>query len=81
MNENKSMLNLISEKLQDLNMGPIQYGRVTSQPEIWNYIAYGRARMRRTEKSKTDFNRYYFVVIVHEDYIPEGSELQVIKAI
>ena len=81
MDQNDSMLNLISEKLQNLNMGPIQYGRVTSQPEIWNYIVYGRARMRRTGTSKNDFNRYYSVVIVHEDYIPEGCELQVIKAL
>lgn len=75
------MLNKISEKLEGLDMGPIQYGRVTNQPEVWNYIVYGRSRLRRVGSSKNDFNRYYTVVIVHEDYIPEGMEINVIKAL
>ena len=77
----ESMLNKISEKLEGLDMGPIQYGRVTNQPEVWNYIVYGRSRLRRVGSSKNDFNRYYTVVIVHEDYIPEGMEINVIKAL
>ena len=77
----ESMLNKISEKLEELDMGPIQYGRVTNQPEVWNYIVYGRSRLRRVGSSKNDFNRYYTVIIVHEDYIPEGMEINVIKAL
>ncbi len=75
------MLNEIRDQLRSLDMGPVQYGRVTSNPEIWNYIVFGRSSMKRVGTSKTDFNRYYTVVIVHEDYLPEGTEVEVKKAL
>ena len=75
------MLNEIRDKLEDLDMGPVQYGRVTSNPEIWNYIVFGRSNMKRVGTSKIDFNRYYTVVVVHEDYLPENTEIEVKKAL
>lgn len=75
------MLNEIREVLEGLNIGPVQYGRVTDNPELWNYVVFGRDRMSRSGTSKVDYNRYYTVVIVHEDYIPEGMEVEVMKAL
>lgn len=75
------MLNQIKEKLESLDKGPVQYGRVTNSPPVWNYIVFGRARMSRSDSSRIDFNRYYTVVIVHEDYIPEGTEIEVKKTL
>lgn len=75
------MLNEIRDKLESLDMGPVQYGRITEIPEEWNYLVFGRSRMRKAGTSRTDYNRYYTVAIVHEDYIPEDVELKVIKAL
>lgn len=75
------MLNEIKEKLENLNLGPVEYGRVTNDPNVWNYAVFARRNMSRAGASKIDFNRYYTVVVVHEDYIPEGTEVEVIKAL
>lgn len=75
------MLNEIREKLEGLQMGPVEYGRLTSVPEICNYIVFARGEIKKAGTSSQDFNREYTVVLVHEDYIPEGTELEVVKAL
>lgn len=74
------MLNKIRDALEALNIGPVQYGRIKNTPDLWNYIVFARRNMKRAGTSKTDFSRYYTVAIVHEDYIPEGMEIEVMKA-
>lgn len=75
------MLNVIRDKLKSLKLGPVEYGRVNNDPNEWNYVVFARRNMSRAGKSRNDLNRYYTVVIVHEDYIPEGTEVEVIKAL
>lgn len=75
------MLNEIRDELKKLGMGPVEYGRVKNNPDIWNYIVFARRNMRPAGSSKVDYSRYYTVVIVHEDYIPEGTEIKVMKAV
>lgn len=77
------MLNEIKEKLKEFqeenNYDAVNYGRVTKSPEVWNYLVFGRKSLNRSENSSSDFNRQYSVVLVHEDYIPEGEEIQLIQ--
>ena len=60
--------------------GGVYYGICNKQslPE-WNYFVFGRRRETPTNhKSYTDI---FEVHIIHEDYIMEGYELDVVKAI
>lgn len=74
------MIREIKEALENLQIGPVKYGRMKSPPADWNYIVFARDRMKRTGTTGNDFNRYYTVAIVHEDYIPEDLEKSVIIA-
>lgn len=69
------MLNEIRDCLEQLNLGPVMYGRANNVPDQWNYIVFAR----RNLKNGNDKIRYYNIVIVHEDYIPEGTEISVLK--
>lgn len=73
------MLNEIRDELKKLDMGPVEYGRAKNNPDTWNYIVFARRNMRTAGTSKVDYCRYYTVAIVHEDYIPEGTEVKVMK--
>ena len=75
------MLNEIRDVLESLNMGPVNYGCIANDPGEWNYIVFARRNMSRAGTSKVDYNRYYTVAIVHEDYIPEGTEAKAMKAL
>lgn len=75
-----SMLDKIRDTLQDF--GKTYYGKATpKENEAWNYYVFRRASIRKKGSGGTDFTRYYTVAIVKEDYIPEGHEFEVIKAI
>lgn len=71
------MLNEIRDCLEQLNLGPVMYGRATNVPDQWNYIVFARRNLKNG--TNIDKNRYYNIVIVHEDYIPEGTEISVLK--
>ena len=61
---------------------PVYYGRSFCKPQDdWNYFVFNRAYVSKSGKSNCDFNYYYQVHIIMEDYIPEGFEQEVIKAI
>lgn len=74
------MIHKIKAELEKLDMGPVKYGRIKSPPADWNYIVFSRDRMKKTGTTGNDFSRYYKVVIVHEDFIPENQEKAVIAA-
>ena len=59
--------------------GGVFYGAVNVQSlDEWNYFVFNRRRVIGTnDKSYAD---YFEVHIVHEDYIAEGYELEVVKA-
>ncbi|MCI8507557.1 MAG: hypothetical protein HFJ06_03180 [Lachnospiraceae bacterium] len=73
------MLSKIRDALESLDIGPVQYGRLKNTPDLWNYIVFARDRMQKSGTSRNDYNRYYTIVIVQEDYMPEGLEIRVIK--
>lgn len=70
------MLNELRDCLEKMNLGPVMYGRANDVPDQWNYIVFARSNMKMPNP---DANRYYKIVIVHEDYIPEETETNVIK--
>ena len=74
------MIHKIKEVLESLEIGPVRYGRIKTPPADWNYVVFARDRMSKSGSSGNDFNRYYSVAIVHEDYIPEDMEKRVLGA-
>ena len=78
-------MNNILEQIQDTlkTFGyPVYYGRSFCKPQDnWNYFVFNRYYIEKSGKSNCDFNYYYQVHIIMEDYIPEGFEVNVIKAI
>lgn len=82
-----SLLDNIKNTLETLAADPeypmsggVFYGGINVQTlEEWNYFVFNRRRVIGTNnKSFTDF---FEVHIVHEDYIAEGYELEVVKAL
>lgn len=78
-NEKASMLDKIRDTLQ--GFGKTYYGKAApKENEAWDYYVFCRASLKKAG-SGTDFVRRYTVAIVKEDYIPEGHEFEVIKAV
>lgn len=76
-----NILELIQSTLETFGY-PVYYGRSFCKPQDdWNYFVFNRAYVSKSGKSNCDFNYYYQVHIIMEDYIPEGFEQEVIKAI
>lgn len=82
-----SVIKAIRDVLEELAtdktepMGSVYYGACQERVlDAWNYFVYNR---RKTTKSsnRLDFQTYYEVHIVHEDYIPEGYVERVVKAL
>lgn len=78
------MLDKISEKINsfiaEMDYETASYGMIKNPPNAWNYIVFSRDRLKRSDKSPNDFNRKYRIVLVHEDCVPEGDELALMKA-
>lgn len=75
----------ILKKIQDTleSFGyPVYYGRSFAKlDDDWNYFVFNRYYIKKSGKSNCDFNYYFQVHIIMEDYIEEGFEQKVIKAI
>lgn len=80
------MLNEIKEKLDELRdnkeipMEAVSYGLLPQNSKIknWNYLVFNRTVIKKGGTSKADFNEYYAVNIIHENYIPDGYIYEVI---
>lgn len=73
------MLDEIKAKLDELAkdtetpMNAVCYGLLpVGAVEDWNYLVFNRSNIQRSGTNKGDFNEYYAVNIVHENYIPDG---------
>ena len=82
------MLNEIREKLGELKkseavpMEDVAYGLLPQgSTKKWNYFVFNRVNVKTAGKAKGDFNEYYAVHIVHEDFIPEGYIYKVIQKV
>ena len=74
------MLNKIRAALETFNL-PVHYGKVPKSTDEYNFFVFNRERVVPSGTSNCDFNYYYRVGIVKENYIPEGFEIEVIKKI
>ena len=80
-----SKVNGILKQIQDILETfelPVWYGRTfCKEKDKWDYFVFNRKQVNKSGKSNCDFSYYYQVHIIMEDYIPEGFEQEVIKAI
>lgn len=82
-----SILDEIEEKLKELAaaetcpMEAVEYGMLPPGTEInrYNYLVFSRTTIGKRGTSRGDFNEYYAVGVVHENYIPDGYIYEVIK--
>lgn len=70
----------IENKLKEIDKN-IYYGLVSSNQlnSEWNYIVFGKARIRPDEQRKVDVKNQYWVTIVRENYIPDEIVYDVIS--
>lgn len=82
-----SVLNRIRDTLTTLTAGDVKmegvwYGACREKElKNWNYFVFNRLKTTKNNNSKVDYQTFYQVHIVHEDYIPEGYVEAVIDAL
>lgn len=76
------MLNEIHTKLEEFGQ-EIHYGQIvgTTVQDEWNYFIIGRDSYDIPDSGKMGHRDCYFVIIVHEEHIPEGMAGKVIELI
>ncbi len=82
-----SVLNKTKETLTALAADPsvpmagVYYGACQEEDlEYWNYFVFNRKKTMKAT-NRMDFQTFYEVHIIHEDYIPEGYVEQVVTAL
>ena len=81
MGKTEGILQSIQSTLKEFNY-PVFYGRsFAKENDDWNYFVFKRYYIEKAGKSLCDFKYHYQIHIIMEDYIEEGFEQQVIKAI
>lgn len=78
LNQIRDTLDSLSQN-EDVPMAGVWYGSCRQDKlDEWNYFVFNR---KKTTKSSNhvDWQTYYEVNIIHEDYIPEGYVETVIK--
>lgn len=74
-------LEQLNECLIDFGM-PVYYGKSFCKPnDKWNYIVFNRQAINKSGTSNNDYNYYYQVHVIQENFIEEGLEVQIINAI
>ena len=81
LNEIREKLEKLQEKDSDTYGKVVMYGRVVNDkvPAEWNYITFNRESIRRTGTNKRDFNEYFEINLVHEDFIPEEAVYEIVS--
>lgn len=67
-------------KDEEAPMEAVYYGIMNdAEIENWNYFVFNRAVT--TRRDGATFNERFQINIIHEDYIPEGYEMKVMKKV
>lgn len=78
-----SILKEIEDSLLDLakedGLKGVYYGACNEKLQEWNYFVFNRLNVKIAGKTKGDFNEYYAVHVIHEDFIPEGYIYKVVQ--
>lgn len=79
LNEIKQRLDEIASN-KNVPMEAVSYGLLPQGTvKKWNYFVFNRTLIKKAGTTKGDFNEYYAVNIIHEDFIPDGYVYDVIK--
>lgn len=85
---NVSILNRIKRTLEtlcrntDVPMEGVWYGACReSKLDYWNYFVFNRIKTTKNNTSGMDYQTFYQIHIIHEDYIPEGYVNTVVDAL
>lgn len=82
MSKLEGILGQIQDTLTNNFDLPVYYARVFQKKNTdWNYLVFNKKYFEKSGRSNCDFNYYYQVHIIMENYIPEGFEQKIIKAI
>ena len=79
-----SILDRIRSTLESLAQGEVKmegvyYGACREEKlGRWNYFVFNRLKTTKNNTSRMDYQTFYQVHIIHEDYIPEGYVEEVI---
>ncbi|RDU22207.1 hypothetical protein [Anaerosacchariphilus polymeriproducens] len=77
------MLNEITKKLEEIGehvfYGLAMEEELKALDHIWNYTVVARDSLSKGGTSRCDYHRYYKVVLVRENYIPEDYEKEIIN--
>lgn len=84
-----SVLNRISDILTELShdaeipMEGVWYGACREKSlDRWNYFVFNRLKTaKKSATTQNDYQTFYQIHIIHEDYIPEGYVERVIEAL
>ena len=82
-NNEKSILDVIYDKLTEtFTKYPVYYGMAKKHDlkSEWNYIVFSKSALRMGGTSNLDLTPEFSVHLIHENYIPEGEEAQLISA-
>ena len=75
------LLEQIQSTLESFNY-PVFYGRSFAKvDDDWNYFVFNRYYIEKNGRNNCDFGYHYQIHIIQENYIDEGFEIEVIKAI
>ena len=75
------MLNDIKQALEKLGY-KAYYGRSLAKPnDDWNYFVFNKSRTSRSGTNRMDYNKYYQVHFICENYIEEDFEFKIIKQV
>ncbi len=77
-----NLLNQIRAALEEFGK-PVFYGSADNSinDKPWNFYVFSRKDITPSGKSSLDYTQHYEVAIIRENYIPEGHEWEVIKAV
>lgn len=75
-----TLTSLCSEN--DVPMRGVWYGACREKKlDCWNYFVFNRLKTTKNNASRMDYQTFYQVHIIHEDFIPEGYVEKVIEAL
>lgn len=83
--QKNSVLERIRKSLEELTeesggiMQGVYYGRCTEKEmKKWNMFVFRRTKTTKNNSAKVDFQTFYEVAVIRENYIPEGYVQKVI---
>ena len=77
LNEIRKTIEELQKEQPEIFGRKVAYGKIKEQdvPDEWNYITFNRVQIKKSGSSMRDYNLYYQINMIHEDYIPEDGTI------